>query len=216
MAIYQYTAFSREPMQAESIALLGASPDDIIEGQRAMLEAAVKAAETGAITQMELTKQLAAADLRRLPVEMMGRVLDPGDPSNPDYHYTAVISKASGLAMYPPNQEGRPNFMLLSSEVTGDTEDFMDLEVFEDFGNREQVTHNALQLQPFIADGRLQVRQNDSFGQMAHGTYYPFLTVLGADHPVRLAVEAKRAAEAEAAAAQSGAPTEPPAAPAAG
>jgi hypothetical protein len=104
--------------------------------------------------------------------------------------------------------------MLLSSEITGDTEDLMDLEVFDDFGMREQTTHAALQLEPFITDGRLDVRSNDSFGQMAHGTYYPFLTVLSADHPVRLAIEAKRAAEAEAAAAENGAPAEPPAGPA--
>lgn len=192
MAIYVYTPGNRATLQAETIGLVGASVKDVESERHALLNAGMNAVSRGEVHTKEVSGQLAQADPRRLPVELMSRLLDP------EHYITPIMNNAKiGLAMYAPAEEGTPNFDLLSEEVEDVeeliAEDRLDRETFMHLPVREAITHDALQLEPYVNDNeQLKVRTHNSFGYLVEGIYLPVVTVLSGDHPVRQLIEQAR------------------------
>lgn len=198
MAFYMYDPGSRATMQAESISMVSLPGYDRDSAIQALLDAGSEAISRGVVTSNEVVGQLSVADLGRLPVELMSRLLDP------DHYDMSVMSKASGLAMYAPTTEGTPNFDLLSEEVEdieeAIAEERMDRDTYEHLGRRDEITRDALQFEPVVSgpDDRkvIGVRAHDSFGFVAlNGLYVPSVTVLSSEHPVRQAIERNRQAD---------------------
>lgn len=185
MAIYEYNPGNRLALQAESIALRGADLKDIERERHLLINAGMNAALRQQANQKEVTRQLSRAEPKRLPVELVSRLMDP------EYYTAPVINHNSGLAMYAPRQEGKPNFALLS-EVVENIEERVDSDTFEHLASRDEITHDALQFEPYITGGQLKVRAHDSFGYMAGRTYIPVVTVLNGEHPVRQLIEQTR------------------------
>lgn len=186
MAIYLYSPGNRSDLQAKTIGLLGNEQD--IETERlALLDAGREAVSRGEAHTQEIEGQLAKANPKRLPVELMGRLL------NPDYYDTPIMSTA-GLAIYAPNTEGSPNFDLLSEEVEN-VEDLvaegrMDRDSFANLPVRSAITHDALLYEPYESDnGRLKVRTHEAFGYYVRELFFPIVVVLSSEHPVRQLIE---------------------------
>lgn len=186
MAVYVYEPGRRSAVRAESIRMSGASKRDIERERHELINAGMNAVLRGEAHTREIAGQLAKADLRRLPVELMSRLLDPE-------HYPApIINFMSGLAMYAPREEGTPNFALLSEEVEEVDElvadGRMDPDTFEHLTLKDAITHDALQLEPVDYGEGLEkqrgVRAHNSFGYEAGGAYLPIVTVLNSEHPV--------------------------------
>jgi hypothetical protein len=191
MAIYVYTPGNRATLQAETIGLVGASVGDVESERHALLNAGMNAVSRGKVHNKEVSGQLDKADPRRLPVELMSRLLDP------EHYTTPVMNAKIGLAMYAPTEEGTANFALLSEEVEDVeeliAEDRLDRETFMHLPVREAITHDALQLELYVNDNeQLKVREHNSLGYLVEGVYLPVVTVLSGDHPVRQLIEQAR------------------------
>lgn len=178
-------------MQSETIGLAGKRRDADSE-RHALLNKGMNAVSRGEMSSKEVSQQLARADIGRLPVELVSRLLDP------DYYDTAVMNSRNGLAMYAPRGEGTPNFDLLSEEVE-DVEELvadggMDPDTYENLPVRGAITHDALQLEPYLDRGeRLRTRAHNSFGYTVEGVgYVPVVTVLSPEHPVRQLIDERR------------------------
>lgn len=196
MALYEYTPGDPGRMRPDNIGLVG-KPKDVASERHALINAGMNAALRGEAHSKEVAHQLAKADVKRLPLELMSRLLDPE-------HYDAtVMNRANGLAMYAPRIEGKPKFVLLSDEVD-DVEDLvaegrMDRDTLDHLPVKDAITHDALQLEPYLDDyDRLQARAHDSFGYMVQGIgYVPVVTVLSPDHPLPRLIEERRQAALE-------------------
>jgi hypothetical protein len=175
--------------------LVGRNQD--IESERhVLLSMGMNAVSRGEMNSIEVSRQLAKADMGRLPVELVSRLLDP------DYYDTPVINRLNGLAMYAPTEEGAPNFALLS-EAVEDVDDLvaeerMDRDTLDHLPVRDAITHDALQLEPYMDDRDvLQARSHNSFGYMVEGVgYVPVVTVLSPEHPVRQLIDERRQEQA--------------------
>ncbi|HEX5744204.1 MAG TPA: hypothetical protein VFX84_02020 [Candidatus Saccharimonadales bacterium] len=191
MAIYEYTPGDPGKMRLDTVGLVGKRRDVDIE-RHTLINMGMNAVARGEAHTKEVAHQLARADVRRLPLELMSRLLDP------DYYDAPVMNRANGLAMYAPREEGRPYFALLSEEVK-DAEDLiaeerMDRDTLDHLTVRGAITHDALQLEPYMGqDETLMARAHSSFGYMVEGIgYVPVVTVLSTDHPVRQLIDARR------------------------
>lgn len=193
MAIYYYSPGNRAELHPESVSLIGATRRDIESERHRLINAGMNAVNRGEAHTKEITGQLSRADHKRLPVELVGRLIDP------DY-YEAQVTNAQGLAMYAPRTEGQPNFALLSEEVE-DVEELiaeerMDRQTFLNLVVRDAITHDALQHEFYETGGfhpELRARAHDTFGYYVGEQFVPVVTVLNREHPVRQLIEQRQA-----------------------
>jgi hypothetical protein len=193
MAYFEYTPQRIATSQPESLRLVAGSPEDE-EAERLRLQELIKDSVLRRESEAQDTQRLDKSPSDQLPIDLVSRLMDP------EYYESQVMHAETGLAMYAPRY-AEHYFDLLGEDI-GEAEhllqmgeDGVDPDTYEHLGRRDDITHDAIQYEPILEDGRATLRGHKSFGYINQaGHYEPVVTEHSPDHPGRPEIYERSAA----------------------